>query len=160
MDKIRWCAKKGNYEIDDINDNLSRAYLMKAENALRAAAILGDNLDWQVSSAYYAMYFGLYSVMMKIGIKCENHSCSIEFMDFTSLFSQADVTLLRKSQKARIDAQYYSDRDIPVELINEIVSSAPLFVSKCRKIGAMLTENDILNQREKLARLIQNPKQR
>ena len=41
MEKIRWClkAKKG-IELVDPNDNLSKVYLKKSEDALRAAASL------------------------------------------------------------------------------------------------------------------------
>ena len=35
--------------------------------------------DWKISTAYYTIYFSLYALLMKIGVKCEIHSCTIEF---------------------------------------------------------------------------------
>ncbi len=75
MEKIKWCMKlKNGIGIIEPNDNLCSAYIKKSETALQAASALNDNMEWQISSCYYAMYFSLYALMMKIGVKCENHS--------------------------------------------------------------------------------------
>ena len=60
------------------NENLAHAYLKKAEDSLISMRI---NIirDWKVSTAYYAMYFSLYAILMKIGVKSEIHTCTIEF---------------------------------------------------------------------------------
>jgi uncharacterized protein (UPF0332 family) len=34
-------------------------------------------IDWIATTAYYARYFALYALLMKIGIKSEIHDCSI-----------------------------------------------------------------------------------
>ncbi|MCK5699337.1 MAG: hypothetical protein KAH93_05795, partial [Candidatus Aenigmarchaeota archaeon] len=82
MEMIKWCMglKKG-LEIVEPNKNLSKVYIEKSEKALDAAGSLKNNKDWEISSSYYAMYFALYAILMKIGIKCENHTCTIEFMN-------------------------------------------------------------------------------
>jgi len=60
------------------NSNLAKAYIKKSEEALESMRV---NIvkDWRISTAYYTLYFSLYSVLTKIGIKCEIHSCTIEF---------------------------------------------------------------------------------
>ena len=71
MDKIKWClTAKNGLELIEPNENLAKAYLKKAEDVLRAATVLKDNKDWEISSSYYTMYFSLYAILMKIGIKC------------------------------------------------------------------------------------------
>ena len=94
MDKIKWCFKKG-MEIVKPNSNLADAYLKKSEDSLESMRLITSK-DWKISMAYYSMYFGLYSVLMKIGIKSEIHSCSIEIMKLFLLeyFDEDDVTLL------------------------------------------------------------------
>src|SRR3989339_1992166 len=79
MDKIKWCAgKKEGLSLIEPNSDLTNAYIKKAEEALESMRV---NIikDWRISTAYYTIYFSLYSVLMKIGIKCEIHSCTIAF---------------------------------------------------------------------------------
>ncbi|MCH8329263.1 MAG: hypothetical protein IIB81_02630, partial [Nanoarchaeota archaeon] len=100
MEKIEWCMKQKNgIEVVEPNENLSKAYIKKAEDALKAAASLKGNKDWEISSLYYTMYFSLYSILMRIGIKCEIHSCTIEFMRqfLQEHFNDDDFFLIKKS---------------------------------------------------------------
>lgn len=46
MDKIEWCLKtKNGLELVEPNEELTEAYLKKAEYSLRATAALKDNID-------------------------------------------------------------------------------------------------------------------
>ncbi len=79
MDKINWCFRKENgLSLVEPNLNLSNAYLRKSEDSLKS---MRENVskDWKISMAYYSIYFSLYAILMKIGIKSEIHSCTIEF---------------------------------------------------------------------------------
>ena len=146
MDKIKWCLNtKNGLEIIEPNEDLANAYLKKAEDSLRATIALKDNKDWEISSSYYTMYFSLYSILMKIGIKCEIHSCTISFMKtfLKNHFTKEDVNLIEKAQKARIDTQYYSDRNISEELYERIRKNTSLFMIKCKYILNKLTEKEI-----------------
>ena len=60
------------------NSNLAEAYIKKAEEALESMRI-NVVKDWKISTAYYTLYFSLYSILTRIGIKCEIHSCTIAF---------------------------------------------------------------------------------
>lgn len=66
MDQIKWCLnqKKG-IEIVEPNDNLREAHLIKGDEALQVSRTT-DSRDWQLTSSYYAIYHGLYSLLMKI----------------------------------------------------------------------------------------------
>jgi uncharacterized protein (UPF0332 family) len=151
MDKIKWClTAKNGLELIEPNENLAKAYLKKAEDVLRAATVLKDNKDWEISSSYYTMYFSLYAILMKIGIKCEIHSCTISFMQhfLNEHFSPNEIDLIEKSQKARIDTQYYSDRNVSDELYSKITNNTSLFLVKCKEVINNLTEQDINNIRK------------
>ena len=79
MDQIKWCIRqKKGIELVEPSDNLRDAYLIKAEEALEVLRAT-DIRDWQLTTAYYAVYNSMYALLMKIGIKCEIHSCTIEF---------------------------------------------------------------------------------
>lgn len=153
MDKIKWClkAKKG-FELIEPNEELAKAYFKKAEDSLRASSALKDNKDWEISSSYYTMYFSLYAILTKIGIKCEIHSCTISFMRFflDRYFIDEEIDLIEKSQKARIDTQYYSDRNVSEELYKRMMNNTPLFLAKCKKVFNDINEEAIYELRNEL----------
>jgi len=156
MNQIKWCLKvKNGIELIEPNKNLSDVYLKKAENALKATIKLKGNNEWEISSCYYSMYFALYSIMMKIGIKCENHKCTIEFMQefLNSKFDSDEIRLLRTSMKARVDTQYYDDRRVPDKFHKLMITKAPLFIVKCKEIMRVLKQNEIQDIRERLRRI-------
>ncbi len=153
MEKIDWCLKQKNgIELVEPNEDLSKAYLKKAEDSLRASVALKGNTDWEISSAYYAQYFGLYAILMKIGIKCEIHSCTITFMKeyLYDYFTQEEMEFISKSQKARNNMQYYSDRSISDRLYLKIIKNTPLFLVKCKYILNEINEKEIKKIRGKL----------
>jgi len=153
MNKIKWCLEaKNGLELIEPNEDLTRAYISKAEDALRASAVLQDNRDWEISSAYYTQYFSLYAILMKIGVKCEIHSCSINFMKefLKDFFTEEDIDFISKSQKARNDMQYYSDRNISNELYVKITKNTSLFLAKSKEIVNNLTEAKIEDIRSKI----------
>lgn len=153
MDKLNWCKKqKTGIRIIDPNDNLCEEYLKKAENALRAVRSLDDNIEWQISSSYYAMYFSLYAILMKAGIKCEIHACTLEIMKMhlQEYFTKDDIILLEKSLSARVDVQYYVDRVIDKEIKDRMTNEASLFHLKCKEIIIKLSQKEIKFIREKI----------
>ena len=153
MDKIKWCLKtKNGLELVESNENLTKAYLKKAEDSLRATSTLKDNKDWEISASYYTMYFSLYAILMKMGIKSEIHSCTISFMQhfLNKHFTNEEIDSIEKSQKARIDAQYYSDRNISDELYKRITDNASLFLAKTKEVLNSLTEQEIENIRREI----------
>lgn len=145
MDKIKWCAgKKKGLGIIEPNSNLSEAYIKKAEEALES---MGVNVikDWRISTAYYTLYFSLYSILTKIGIKCEIHACTIEFAKrfLGEFFSEEELDFTEDSLKARIDSQYYVDRTVPDEQYQKMIKKTPEFLVKCKSILIMLNEKKI-----------------
>jgi len=114
-DKMQWCLRqKKGIELVNPSENLGRAYLAKAENALKSMRANEGNPEWEISSSYYAMYFSLYAILMRVGVKCEIHSCTLEFMRtyLCKHFTAEEMTLLEDSCSARIEAQYYTNHKL------------------------------------------------
>lgn len=151
MDKIRWCLnqKKG-IEIVEPSDNLRDAHLIKAEDSLEVLRSTKIR-DWQLTTAYYAIYHSTYSLLMKIGIKCEIHSCTIEFAKrhLSRHFSTEDFELIDKAFSARIDSQYYVNREVPDRNYDLIMKKTPGFLVKCRNV--VLEQKEIEHIREKIS---------
>ena len=82
-----------------------------------------------MATAYYTIYFSLYAILMRIWIKSEIHSCTVDFVSeyFNEFFDKDEIELIEDSLKARIDAQYYVDKDVPDELYNKLIAFAHIF---------------------------------
>jgi len=157
MEKIKWCLHVNNgMELVDPNDNLSKVYLDKSEEALKASIAVKGNISWEISSSYYSMYFALYSILMKIGIKCENHSCTIEFMKrfLSKYFSDDDIKLIKDSMGLRIDAQYYVDRTISEIKYKKLINKSPYFIAKCKDVRVNIKSSEIKDIRSKIGGML------
>ncbi|MBW2976133.1 hypothetical protein KY347_01655 [Candidatus Woesearchaeota archaeon] len=156
MDKIKWCAgKKQGLSLIEPNSDLAEAYTKKAEEALESMR-LNTIKDWKISTAYYTLYFSLYSILIKMGIKCEIHSCTIEFARrfLREYFTDEDIDFAEDSLKARIDSQYYVDRTVPDEQYRKMLKNAPNFLVKCKSILIKLNEKKINSIRKEFQKAL------
>ena len=79
MTVIAWCFKqKRGLKLINPNSNLAQAYIKKGEESLATMSEI-SNVSWKISTAYYTMYFSLYAVLQKIGVRSEIHKCTIVF---------------------------------------------------------------------------------
>lgn len=103
------------------------------------------NLQFAISACYYSMYYSLYAILMKIGIKCEIHSCTLEFMQklLTDFYSQEDIDLIKTAFKTRNTSQYYVDKIISKQDIGLIFSKAQTFLDKSKDILSKINEQNI-----------------
>jgi uncharacterized protein (UPF0332 family) len=152
MSEIEWCKdqRKG-IRLTEPNDNLSDAYLQKAEEALETMNSI-ESPDWIISTGYYCMYYSLYAVMMKAGIKSEIHTCTIECMKeyFSKFFGNGDVKMIEDARVMRVQSQYSVSHEFAHEQAGEIVSNAPMFLLKCRNICSRMTRADIAKIRSRI----------
>lgn len=156
MDKIKWCAgKKEGLSLVEPNNDLANVYLKKAEEALESMRV---NIikDWKISTAYYTIYFSLYAVLTKLGVKCEIHSCTIEFAKrfLKEFFEENELDFTEDSLKARVDSQYYIDRTVPDEQYNKMMQKAPEFLVKCKSVLIKLNEKKVNEIRDKFQKEI------
>ena len=149
--KLKWCFKiKDGLKIVEPNERLSKSYLEQAKSSLlRAKKDLEDkDLLWTTVAIYYAEYYALYSFLQKIGVKCENHSCSILAVGI--LFGEDKIKIINKHKDKRIDAQYYMkvDQEIKVKVM---LTEAQNFISNFDELVSNLSEKEIKEYRDKIS---------
>jgi len=113
MRKISWCKKqKKGIKLIEPNENLSNEYYENAEESLRVLKNIKETKSnmWLATTKYYIEYFAVYSILMKLGIKCEIHDCTISlvyFLEKENILNKNTSKLLEQDKKLRIDNQYY-----------------------------------------------------
>jgi uncharacterized protein (UPF0332 family) len=144
--------QKNGLELVEPSNNLREAYNIKAEEALETLRATKSR-DWRITTAYYTIYHGVYSLLMKIGVKSEIHSCTIEFVKrfLRAHFSEEDFGLIDTAFEARICSQYYVNKEVPDEKYDLILKKAPLFLVKCKNI--VLDQTEIREIRKKMSSL-------
>ena len=127
-------------------------YILKSEESLEMLQKAKGSRDWSVSTAYYTMYFSLYSILMKIGVKCEIHACTIEFMKrfLSSYFTPVECKFMSESLQARVDTQYYIDRGVKDTVVSEMIATAPRFLVKCKEIVSNIKESEVNTIRKQI----------
>ncbi len=150
MEKSVWCKRK--YHFVKPNKVLSQAYITKAIESLDACRKVGDIRDWKICTAYYAMYFALYALLMRIGIRCENHECTIHFaMTYLdSYLSREEMVLTERSRVLRVNSLYFTDI-MSEDLHKDIEHDAALMVDHCREILNQLTEKAVKSLRVRIS---------
>lgn len=108
---IEWCKKQG-MKLIPPNDSLSEEYFKNAEETLRITNLIknADSNMWLATQKYYTEYLASYSILMKIGIKTEIHSCTIEIIKLLEKQKIINFNLseiLEEDKELRIDNQYY-----------------------------------------------------
>lgn len=161
-DILSWCAgiKNGIMPVEP-NDPLASAYLKKAEDAMDAMHSVSSN-DWKISTGYYSLYFSLYAVLTKIGIKSENHTCTIVLMRhlLRDFFTHDECEMLEKARQARVETQYYVSSDVSGPYAATLARQVPRFLVECRGIVDGLKEKDVQALRQSFAGLIEESRRR
>jgi hypothetical protein len=150
---INWCKKqKRGIQLTEPNDNLSREYIQTAEETLDVLReIKSKSKVWLATTKYYCEYFAAYSLLMKIGVKCEIHDCTIavcSLLEEEKIFPIGFSKILETDKQLRIDNQYYlKNREVPLNY-NELLN----FVLKMKSICSKLTQEEIKKIREIISR--------
>ncbi|MCW4007106.1 MAG: HEPN domain-containing protein [Candidatus Bathyarchaeota archaeon] len=148
-DNLIWCLKqKHGIRIIEPNPNLTKAYLKKAASALNTmtAALQINEVDWIATTAYYARYFALYALLMKIGAKSEIHDCTINLAQLLAnqgIIRQALVNDIAQAKQERIDAQYYIATALNHNKIKKNVDAARNFVLELEEIIENITLDQV-----------------
>ena len=148
--KLSWCFRiKDGIKIAEPNEILSKSYLEQAKSSLFRAErnFIDKDFLWTTVALYYADYYSLYSFLQRIGIKCENHNCSILVAGF--LLGEDKIRIINEHKEKRIDAQYY----MKVGQENKIrimLNEARVFVSEFDEIISNLSEKEINEYRRKI----------
>ncbi len=144
-DKIKWCLKQGKgILLTELNPNLSESYIKEADETLEN--VFATKGKWKLITAYYACYNALYALLMKAGIKCEIHDCTIELMKLFG-FEHAEIKYIRELKEKRIKVQYYL-KDITLGEESYVKK----FILKCKTLLNELNSEKI----EKIRKTIRN----
>ena len=155
IDFIRKLIKEEKIELVEPSRNISGAYDVKSKDCLKAAKILIDAslFENSIAQSYYAMYNAIQSCLFRVGIKCENHSAAIYFLDF--LFSRTELKeAVFKAKKNRIDSQYYitgkQNKSVTKENANDMINLAEQVMTQLALLRDELIEKNINEIREKI----------
>ena len=151
MDKLKWCFKiKDGLRVAQPNERLSKSYLEQAKSSLlRANKDFEDkDLLWTTVAIYYAEYYALYSFLQRIGVKCENHSCSILAVGI--LLGTEKTKTINEHKEKRIDAQYYMKVD-QENKVKSMLIEAQNFISEFDELVSNLSEKGIEEYRKKIS---------
>ncbi len=150
---LRWCMgqKKGITQVNP-SDNVVKAYVGKAENALKSMEVNASAgiTEWAISAAYYSRYFAVYALLSKLGIRCEIHDCSIALFEylFAGMVTKEMVEDLRLSKEDRIEYQYYP-KESKIDLA-KLVKDAKNFVVEIERILDSLNQEKISELQKKV----------
>jgi uncharacterized protein (UPF0332 family) len=112
--------------------------------------------DWITTTAYYARYFALYALLMKIGIKSEIHDCSIavaRLLAEKGILNEDLASDISNSKQVRIDTQYYVERELDQTSIRKNVEDARRFVLEIEKVIEKTPADKIENIRGHIRKL-------
>lgn len=153
MEGLAWCRKqKKGIKLAEPNPGISKGYLKMAQDSIGTMNRERDkNLVFSVSAGYYCIYYSIYSLLQKIGVKCEIHSCSIifakKFLD--KLYSEADFKLVDIAFSLRNNFQYYVGRNFNKKDLKFMFDNVYKFYVKSREMCAKLDEAEIKEIRRK-----------
>jgi uncharacterized protein (UPF0332 family) len=148
-DGIVWCfTQKRGIRITEPNPNLAKAYLKKAASALNmmTAALQINENEWTATAAYYARYFALYALLMKIGVKSEIHDCTINIAQLLAnhkILRQSLVDDIAEAKQTRIDTQYYVATEQSQKQIRQNAETARKFVLEIEQTIENITTEQI-----------------
>jgi uncharacterized protein (UPF0332 family) len=152
MEKIRWCMKKrGGIKRTEPSGNLFMEYIGNAEESLRILERIKDTWSnmWLATTKYYSEYFAFYALLMKLGIKCEIHDCTIElarWLEAKHFVPKGTAKMLEDDKELRIENQYYL-KNKPVEVRMEALRE---FVLAMKTTADKITREQTVKIRSEL----------
>src|SRR3989344_3446078 len=152
-DNFGFCFKKASgLKLISSNENLVKVYKRKSKSALNMlqSAIEKKEDEWILDTSYYAKYFMVYALFMKVGIKSEIHDCTI--FALKSIFCDLKIISpelckdLSDSRDLRVGSLYY-DKDFGKNEILNKSNTAPNFCLEIESILDSLSKEDIIKIR-------------
>lgn len=95
---------------------------------------------------------------MKIGIKSENHSCTIEIMRqiLNGYFTSDECDTIEKARRARVETQYYVTTTVSEEFSVTLSKRVPRFLVRCKSVVDGLDEKKVQELRKTVMTLTDN----
>ena len=152
VSKIEWCClQKNGIKLIQPNPVLGRSYLECADynlNELKSPALKTQN-----AAAYLACYNSFYSILQKIGIKCELRQCIFEFFSLIPGFTSQQINLANGLQKTKIEIEQHIKK--PKKVNREPIED---FVATCKQVFDSLSNNVIQKVRKEITKTTEKNK--
>ena len=152
--KLKWCFKiKDGAKFVKPNKIISDSFIELAKNSLKRAELILNEKDflWTTVLTYYAEYYAISSFLSRIGIKCENHFCSILISQF--LLGKEKILTIEQHREMRTDAQYYL-KILDEQRIRDMLNYAKIFVAEMENMLSSMNEEKINLFRNKIKKLL------
>ncbi len=146
-------GQKNGLKIINPNENMSRSYIKMAEESIdMLPEAVRRSRIWTATVSYYIFYYSLYSLMLRIGVKCEIHACSLEFMKsfLNDFYNKKDIEMIEKAFNARISLQYYADRPVDSRRIEDVQKYCKDFYIRTKDIISGISEAEIKSIRNSI----------
>lgn len=156
--KLEWCFKiREGIKVLEPNQRLSRSYMEQVKSSLLRANKDFEDKDmlWTTVAIYYAEYYALYAFLQRIGVKCENHSCSILAVGL--LLGKEMTRTIKEHKKKRIDAQYYMKVD-QENKVKVMLREAQNFIAGFDELVSNLSDKEIKEYRDKFSSILKETK--
>ena len=144
MATLKWCkSQKSGIRLVEPNENLFQEYIQTSEETLDVLrSIKTKSKVWLAATKYYCEYFAVYALLMRIGIKCEIHECTIavcQLLEDEGIVPKGYTGILQEDKQLRIDNQYYlKNRDVRIDY-GGIVE----FVITLKNIGIKVAKDEV-----------------
>lgn len=135
------------------NSNLADAFVKKAKNdTIVLRSIPETDKEWRAATAYYARYHMITALLLKVGIECKDHNCSIKIAEklFSDTIPRDLFDEIKEAKKQRISLQYYTDRPVEEKKFRQNINNVDAFVEKTLQVLEFLTREGIEAIRRKL----------
>jgi uncharacterized protein (UPF0332 family) len=128
--------------------DIAESYIIKSDKSLISAKVVLDidNFEDSVALLYYSMYYSVLALLFVIGIKSENHTCSIILLKELFGINNEDIF---NAKKERIDKQYYVDFQVTGRQVKDLIVIAENFNSRVQSFMDSLTNSDVQKYRIK-----------
>ncbi len=154
---FEWCKRqKKGLKLAHPREDLRETFLGKARSALNmlGCALEKNEIDWIITTSYYAKYFALYALFARCGIKSEIHNCTLlgmkRFFVDTKRINKKLYNDINESKGLRVRMQYYSHKQIDKKHILHLASTAEEFVRFFEKYSHTMQKKDIAAIRRQL----------
>jgi len=105
VNDLSWCfSQSKGIKIVEPNSNVAEDYLSEAKRDF--SLIDKSEPKWSIIKEYYVCYNSFYSLLVKCGIKCEIHDCTLKLLNLFG-FSDDVINKLFYLKKSRVGVQYY-----------------------------------------------------
>jgi uncharacterized protein (UPF0332 family) len=156
---MKWCFSiKKPVQLVEASENLAQAYILKSTDSLDMAqlAISSGKKEWAITTMYYCQYLVLYGLLQKIGIKSENHTCSIMVAaKFIPSIDKKYIEQIKKFKAERIEKQYYvAKSDMEMIDINKLNDETKEFQSYIIEKINTLTSDEVQSIRKEISEYI------